>query len=55
MRTARDGTQDNLALDPPRAYSSVSKDGGRTWSPAQQEADLWNSVAKGFFGSLHSY
>jgi hypothetical protein len=51
MRTARDGAQDNLALDPPRAYSSVSKDGGRTWSPAQQEADLWNSVAKGFFGS----
>jgi hypothetical protein len=50
MRTARDGVKDNLALDPPRAYSSVSTDGGRTWSPAKPEADLWNSVSKGFFG-----
>ena len=37
-------------LDPPRAFSSVSADGGRTWSPAQQEPDLWNSVSKGYFG-----
>lgn len=50
MRTAQDGVKDNLPLDPPRAFSSVSKDGGRTWSPAQQEPELWNSVAKGFFG-----
>ncbi len=50
MRTARDAEKDGVALDPPRAYSSISKDGGRTWSPAQQEPDLWNSVAKGFFG-----
>jgi hypothetical protein len=49
MRTAdyeKEGTQ----LDPPRAFSSVSKDGGRTWSAAKDEPDLWNSVSKGFFG-----
>lgn len=50
MRTARADVKDNLPLDPPRAFSSVSKDGGRTWSPAQQEPELWNSVSKGFFG-----
>jgi hypothetical protein len=50
MRTAQDGVKDNLPLDPPRAFSSVSKDGGRTWSPAKQEPELWNSVSKGFFG-----
>ena len=38
------------ALNPPRAFSSASKDGGRTWTPAQQEPDLWNSRSKGFFG-----
>jgi hypothetical protein len=37
-------------LDPPRAYSSTSRDGGKTWTPAEQEPDLWNSVSKGFFG-----
>lgn len=50
MRTAQDGVKDNLPLDPPRAFSSVSRDGGRTWSAAQQEPELWNSVSKGFFG-----
>jgi hypothetical protein len=49
MRTAT-YEKGGQALDPPRAYSSVSKDGGRTWSPAHQEPDLWNSVSKGFFG-----
>jgi hypothetical protein len=49
MRTAQyEG--EGKALEPPRAFSSVSKDGGRTWTAAQQEPDLWNSVAKGFFG-----
>ena len=49
MRTAQyeDGGK---ALEPPRAYSSVSTDGGRTWSVAQPEPDLYNSVAKGFYG-----
>ena len=28
------------ALEKPRAYSTVSKDGGRTWSAASEEADL---------------
>jgi hypothetical protein len=28
----------------------VSEDGGRTWTPAKQETDLWNSVSKGYFG-----
>ena len=54
MRTARDAAKDGLALDPPRAFSSTSQDGGRTWTPARQEPDLWNSVAKGFFGRATS-
>jgi hypothetical protein len=37
------------ALEPPRAFSSVSKDGGRTWTPAREEPELWNSNAKGCF------
>ena len=50
MRTAtyEDGGK---ALDPPRAYSSVSTDGGRTWLTAQPEPALYNSVAKGFYGN----
>jgi hypothetical protein len=48
MRTAN--WEEKAALDPPRAFSSVSKDGGRTWSPAQQEPDLWNARSKGFYG-----
>jgi hypothetical protein len=49
MRTAS-FEQAGVALDPPRAFSSVSRDGGRTWSAAQQEPDLWNSVSQGYFG-----
>ena len=41
---------DYLPLDPPRAYSSISTDGGRTWSPAKQEPALYNTVSKAFFG-----
>ena len=48
MRTAN--WEEKGALEPPRAFSSVSKDGGRTWSPAQQEPELWNSRSKGFSG-----
>lgn len=49
MRTAQyEG--EGKALDPPRAYSSTSTDGGRTWTPARQEPELWNSVSKAFFG-----
>lgn len=48
MRTAN--YEEKAALDPPRAFSSISKDGGRTWTPAQQESDLWNARSKGFFG-----
>ena len=47
MRTCN--WEENGALDPPRAFSSVSKDGGSTWTPARQEPDLWNSRSKGFF------
>ncbi len=36
-------------LEPPRAFSSISKDAGRTWSPAHEELDLWNSVSKAVF------
>jgi hypothetical protein len=49
MRTA-DYENEGKALEPPRAFSSVSKDGGRTWSPAQPEPDLWNSAAKAYYG-----
>jgi hypothetical protein len=48
MRTSN--WEETGALDPPRAFSSVSKDGGRTWTPAQPEPDLWNSRSKGFYG-----
>jgi hypothetical protein len=48
MRTAN--WEEKGPLDPPRAFSSVSKDGGRTWTAARQEPDLWNSRSKGFYG-----
>lgn len=58
MRTATDQPE-GKALDPPRAFSSISRDGGRTWTPAQQEPDLWNSVSKAYFtratGGPHLY
>ena len=37
-------------LDNPVAYSSVSRDGGKTWSEAKPEANLPNYRAKSFFG-----
>ena len=37
-------------LDPPLAYSSTSKDGGRTWSTAKPEPALPNFRSKSFFG-----
>ncbi|SFI68623.1 sialidase family protein [Planctomicrobium piriforme] len=50
MRTAQyEG--EGKALEPPRAFSSTSTDGGRTWTPAKQEPDLWNSVSKGYYGT----
>jgi hypothetical protein len=49
MRTAN-YVNDRLGTDPPRAFSSVSTDGGHSWSPAQQEPDLHNAKSKGFFG-----
>ncbi len=49
MRTAN-YDEDRLTTDPPRAYSSVSQDGGRTWSIAQEESELHNAKSKGFFG-----
>jgi hypothetical protein len=49
MRTAN-YEKESLTTDPPRAYSSVSRDAGRTWSPAQPEPDLWNAKSKGYFG-----
>lgn len=42
--------EDHLTTDPPRAYSSVSRDGGHTWSAAQPEPELHNAKSKGFFG-----
>jgi len=37
-------------LNPAVAYSSVSTDGGRSWSTAQPEPDLPNYRAKSFYG-----
>ena len=48
MRTANyDDT--SLTTSPPRAYSSVSQDGGKTWSVAIPEPDLHNAKSKGFY------
>jgi hypothetical protein len=49
MRTA-DYEDERKMTDPPRAFSTVSKDGGRTWSPAKQEPELWNAKSKAFYG-----
>jgi hypothetical protein len=49
MRTAN-YDDDRLTTDPPRAYSSISRDGGRTWSEACPEPDLHNAKSKGWFG-----
>ncbi len=38
------------ALDPPLAYSSLSQDGGKTWSVAKPEPDLPNYRSKSFYG-----
>ncbi len=49
MRTA-DYDNAGLTTTPPRAYSSVSTDGGHTWSVAKEEPDLHNAKSKAFFG-----
>ncbi len=49
MRTA-DYDNSALTTDPPRAYSSVSADGGHTWSVASEEPDLHNAKSKAYFG-----
>ena len=49
MRTAQYGGG-GKPLDPPTAYSSLSRDEGRTWSPAIPEPDLYNAVSKAYFG-----
>ena len=43
-------TLDGGALNPPRAWSSTSTDGGRSWGIAREEPELWNSVSEGWFG-----
>jgi hypothetical protein len=48
MRTA--DMQREKPLDPPLAWSSVSRDGGRTWSEARPEPQLPNHRAKSFYG-----
>ena len=37
-------------IEPPTAYSSCSRDGGRTWSAVQPEPELYNTVSKAFYG-----
>jgi len=58
MRTAHyDDT--SLTTNPPRAYSSISQDEGKTWSIAVPEAELHNAKSKGFYcrmeGGQHLY
>lgn len=48
MRTADMARERPLV--PPLAWSSVSSDGGKTWSVAKPETDLPNYRAKSFFG-----
>ena len=48
MRTA--DMQRERPLDPPLAYSAMSKDGGRTWSTARPEPALPNHRSKSFYG-----
>jgi hypothetical protein len=47
-------TLDGGALNPPRAWSSTSTDGGKSRSVAQDEPDLWNTVSEGWFGQSGS-
>ena len=49
MRTAN-YDDSSLTTDPPRAYSSVSTDGGHTWSVAREEPELHNAKSKAYFG-----
>lgn len=49
MRTA-DYDNSALTTNPPRAWSSVSTDGGHTWSIAEEEPDLHNAKSKAYFG-----
>ena len=49
MRTA-DYDDSSLTTNPPRAYSSVSTDGGHTWSVSQAEPELHNAKSKAYFG-----
>ena len=48
MRTA--DMQRERPLDPPVAWSSISRDGGKTWSIAKPEPELPNHRAKSFYG-----
>ncbi len=48
MRTA-DYDDSSKTTDPPRAYSSISRDGGHTWSAAVEEPELHNAKSKGHF------
>ena len=49
MRTAR-YPYEGKPLDPPVAFSSASRDGGRTWSTMQAEPELHNAVSKAYYG-----
>ncbi len=53
MRTA-DYDETNKTTDPPRAYSSVSRDGGQSWSVARPEPELHNAKSKGYFSHTQS-
>ncbi len=47
MRTAN-YDDSSLTTDPPRAYSSISTDGGQTWSVSKEEPELHNAKSKAF-------
>lgn len=48
------GLLDGGALNPPRAWSTTSNDGGKSWSMAEAEPELWNSVAEAWYGQARS-
>jgi hypothetical protein len=53
MRTAGYENADETT-NPPRAYSTVSRDGGHAWTAAQAEPDLHNAKSKAFFGQARN-
>lgn len=50
MMVMRTATQENQSLNPPRAWSALSVDWGRTWSQPIEEKELYNAVSEAAYG-----